>query len=336
MGQQQALPLSHNDRLSLMHNLGRVVRLTGEHVLRMMPDKIVETVQDGLHQYSTVDVEAGTQLRRVVAEIFGTTRYTLREESEIPNMLVQSQEVLYPLMVFDAVEGATNAKRGLAAALHRPILAGTSVMVLESESLSSIAASAFFDFASNTVFTSMRTEPRTFLSFQEGRVINPQTVAITLGDSHPYVIVPGYSHANVQARAEVEQVLLNAGFSPTGGTRSSAQDMLSILTNQCDAYVDLRAHFPGGSTNKRDEVLHSWDVGGILPVMEGLDFEITDAKGQGWQEAVLGKPLALVVARKALGQRILEAIQGLSFLAGGTEEGGLLSFRIPTERLGGA
>ncbi len=140
------------------------------------------------------------------------------------------------------------------------------------------------------------------------------------GDTQVYAIVPGYSHSNVEARAQTERALLETGIRTTGGSRSSAQDMIDIICNQAEAYVDLRALF-SGSSDTRDAVLHPWDVGGLLPVLDGLGFMITDAYGQSWQGCQFSDSLALVVTRPPLGERILNAISHLPFVSkdpGGT------------------
>lgn len=302
-----------NERVQLMLSLTRVVRATGEHVLDMGPEQIFDTVEVARHQFSTVDAAAGNALRAAMVKDLHDFPGTVLEESEIPRMLSDPARLRYPLIICDAVEGATNAKRGLAARIRRPILAGTLAMVIESERLTTIAASAFYDFATQKVFASVRTEQGAFLGFHDDHIIPVENVRTARGDSHVYAIVPGYSHGNIQERAAVESALLSIGIESAGGTRSSAQDLLQLLGNQADAYVDLRAIFPG-STESRDEVLHSWDVGGLLPVLDAAGFTITDAFGRGWQELRFADRLSLVVSRPEHHVHIREALRGVPCL----------------------
>lgn len=324
--------LSQPERLQCMLNLAEVVRQTGEFVLQLDRNSIFDTVQVRRHQFSTVDSEAGRKMRAAIAETMDSLLGTVLEESEITAQLIESGHLAYPLLVGDAVEGSTNAKRGLAAYIRRPILSGTSAMVLEDPRLASVIASAFFDFASRSVFSSVRTEAGSFLAFLDNRIIPPSETLTTRGDSQIYAAVPGYSHGNVEARAAIERALLDGGIYTTGGTRSSAQDLLDMIGNQIDAYVDLRALFPG-LTDSRDEVLHPWDVGGLLPVLDGLGFMITDVTGRNWQDFRFGDQLAIIVTRPALGQRILETIRQLPFVAPQPADQPIISFSRPPAQL---
>lgn len=322
-----------HERIQLMLDLCKVVRSTGEYVLGLERSKIFDTVEVARHQFSTVDAEAGSFLRKSIKEFMGTFRGTVLEESDIPRRIPNAADIVYPIVVCDAVEGSTNAKRGLASHLRRPLWAGTSAMILERSTLASIAASAFFDFASGKVFSSVRAEPGSFISFADGTIIPQSEVTPLRGDSQLYAIVPGYSHGNITSRADVERALLSVGVRSTGGSRSSAQDLVDLLCNQADAYVDLRALF-SGQTDSRDEVLHAWDVGGILPVLDGLGFVIMDAHGRGWQQSCFGEHLALIVTRPSMGQQVLQALQGLPYMMSNTEDAELMSVPLPPKSIG--
>lgn len=305
--------LTQGQRLDYMMRLIRIARETGLAVLELRQGDIYDTVQVGHHQFSTVDTEANRKLRVAIANAMGGFPVTILEESEITRTDTAQHTLIYPLLIGDAVEGSTNAKRGLAAHIKQPIRAGTSVMVLESEQLASVVASAFFDFATQQTFSSVRTETGSFLSFKDEQILSPDDVTQTYGDTQIFAAVPGYSHSNVRARAQVEEALLNADIYSTGGCRSSAQDLLDLIGNQVDAYVDLRTLFPGTS-NRRDEVLHPWDVGGLLPVLDGLGFLVADPFNRSWQDYCFQDSLALTIARPSIGQRIQETIRDLPFV----------------------
>lgn len=306
--------LSQDQRLTLMRQLMRIVRETGRHVLNMQRKEIFDTIEVKRHQFSTVDGEAGSHMHGIVERVMGTFRGTILEESEIPQALIHTEQLTWPLLIGDAVEGSTNAKRGLAAFIRRPIFAGTSAMILESEELGTIAASAFYDFASHKTFASVRSDSGSFLAFLQKRILFPENTRVARGDSHTYAIVPGYSHHNIRERADIEEALLAVHIESAGGSRSSAQDLVNLLANQADAYIDLRALFTG-STDSRDETLHAWDVGGLLPVMDALGFCITDALGKCWQKMSFSEHLALVVTRPALLHKVLDALQSVPCVA---------------------
>ena len=322
--------LSQTERTQYMLDLMRVVKETGDHVLNIDREKVFDTVEVARHQFSTVDAEANSRLRAILEMRMKMFPGTVLEESDIPRARLEPDRLKYPLLICDAVEGSTNAKRGLAAYMRRPILAGTLAMVVEGEELSMIAASAFYDFSSRKVLSSVRTEAGCFLSFIDGQIIDQSFVLETKGDSHVYAIVPGYSHANVGARAAIESMLLTVGIESAGGSRSSAQDLVSIFCNQADAYVDLRALFPG-STEIRDEVLHTWDVGGLLPVLDSVGFRITDITGQSWQRLRIWDRMAIIVSRPTLQSRIVDVLKGLSFVSSlfAPETNNVINFPTP-------
>jgi len=124
--------------------------------------------------------------------------------------------------------------------------------------------------------------------------------------------------------------LIDKGICTCGGTRSSAQDLLDIMCNSVDAYVDLRALFSSGAES-RDEVLHIWDVGGVLPVLDGLGFLIADARQLGscrtWQSCNCWDPMALVVARPSAGHEIVEIVRSLPFVVGQPDGEETVSFK---------
>ena len=151
------------DRAQLMDDLIQVVRLTGEHVLSMPEENIRDTIEDMGHPFSTVDDQASNKMRWCIEQCPNLCHYMILEESKIPRGVIDTQEVQFPVIVCDGVEGSTNAKRGGAAHIKRPIFAGTSAVILESSLLSSVVASAFYDFASGKVFSSVRGEPGMFL-----------------------------------------------------------------------------------------------------------------------------------------------------------------------------
>ncbi|MFH1354297.1 MAG: hypothetical protein ABIH36_03325 [bacterium] len=328
--ERERMPLVQSQRTKTMLDLCRVARKTGDHVLSMGADDIHDTENVHGHQYSTADDVAASALRRVISEVMPDFTSDVVEEAD--GRRATGRELKYPIMVCDALEGSTNTKRALASKNRgRPIFGGTSAMVLERAELSSIVACAVYDFASKSVYSAVRTEPGSFLAFLNRELIPQAEVQEARGDSQWYAVVPGYSHGNVKARCEVEEAIQAAGGRTTGGCRSSLQDLLDMVSNQVDAYVDLRALFSGG-TEGSDEVLHPWDVGGALPVLDGLGFTITDENGVGWQKRCFGEPLTLIAARPSLAKKVLEAVQTLSFL--NLADRGSVTLPMPPPQIG--
>lgn len=324
--------LSQAERVQIMKALGSIVQKTGEYVLSTKPEMIIDTVEARGHQFSTIDAQAGTFLHSLADSLLKQFSCTFLEESQAQRSIDQTN-ISYPVLIFDAIEGSTNAKRGLTGLNGRPILAGTSAMFLESEALASIAGSAFYDYASRTVYTSVRTGTGEFMAFiGDCQLLTQEEVLQMRGDSQYYAVVPRYSHDNIQQHAQLEEALNRAGIRTTGGTRSSAQDLLDLLHNEADAYVDLRSLF-AGNTNSRDENLHPWDVGGLLPLMDAVGFHVTDAHGQDWQKIPFHQSLALVVTRPILFPKIMEAISSLPFACPRVPEDHNVSVPLPSPNL---
>ena len=302
-------------RLKHMLSMCKVVRRTGEATLKMKPEEMHDMVVVDNHSFSNVDAVAGSHLRTLVAQLMPKFADGLMEECDIARALRNREALKYPLLICDAVEGSTNAKRGLSAFVRRPIFAGTSMLLIEGVRMTTVAASAFYDFASGCVFSSVRGESGSFLSFLDEKILEPRGDFVNChGDSKLFAVVAAYSHDNVDCPAEIMRALLANDIRLHGGSRSSAQDLLDILCNQVDSYIDLRALFPG-NTNSRDEALHVWDVGGLLPFMDGLGYVITDHHGKSWQDQVLGEKLPLIVSRPKVAQQIINVVGKLSFVA---------------------
>lgn len=331
----QPVLLTLAQRIQLMHDLMSIVRRTGKHILGLKRQRVLNTVEVSNHQFTTVDAEGGSFIRSAIRKHLRSFRGSMIEEADISGGVIEAQTIAYPLLLCDVLEGSTNFRRRLESSIQRPILAGTSAIVLEGPRLAQIAATAFFDFATGTVFSSARGEMGSYLAFVNGRIRRRDALRRG-GDAQLHVIVPGYSHGNVEARARVEKALHDDGMWTSGGSRSSAQDLLWVASKDYDGYVDLRALFPGtGKTGNRDEVLHPWDVGGILPLLDGLGYTTTDATGMSWQEHRLGTRFTLVVAPPPLAIQILSVIKKLPFVEPGpSSDEHPASIPLPPQKLG--
>ncbi len=326
--------LSQKERTELMLKLCEVVRRTGQFVIGMNPSDVHYTQEEAGHQYSTADSQAAIMFRSYLADVVGTFPGSVIEEFELGR--TSSDKVpIFPLCVFDAIEGSMSATRGLAARIKRPLCAGVSALVLEQARLYSIAASAFYDFMTGSVFSSIRVEAGSFLAFQDGQLIRAETFWHSAQNStfRPMAVAPCYSHDNVEEQAHIKRALLSAGFRVTEGCESSAQDLLNILSNRAEAYVDLRALFPGGK-EQRDEVLKPCDVGGLLPVMDAVGYKITDAFGKNWQNHIIWDPLSLVLSTPALHLNILKTlVQQLPYLSGDVDDQSTVKYRPTPEKM---
>lgn len=323
--------MTQGERGDCMTKLGDIARRIAEQVCRMVPAEISDTVVVSGHQFSTVDDTANLAMRQFVTSELGERVQDIIEESELPRASQPPTGSRFPLLVADTVEGSFNAARGLGSLFNafgrRPIQAGTSLMLLEAEQLGSIAATAFYDWASHLLFTSVRGEPGSFLAFIDSRIVHRP--AMGQARSQPYIVVPNYSHTNVDAHADVIRALQAKGLRCIGGTQSSAQDLLDVLWGRADAYLDLRHLFPSPA-HHRDAVLRAWDVGALLPFLHSCGFIITDHTAESWHMRSYHDSLVLIVtASTELWQRIKEAIRNVSFMPH-AEDDQILTVKMPS------
>lgn len=323
-------PLLPSRRVEYMNRLGQIAQQVGERVLTMKRQEIANTIQVSGHWYSTVDDAARMTLRELTTRLLPGV--SLLEESDIPRGGLHHHDTQYPLLVGDAVEGSANATCGLASPFvlyaRRPILAGTALMLLEREILDSIVATAFYDWSSQVLYSTVRAEHGAFFPFINQRIVLREETMEFVRLAQTFAIVPGYSHTNVHDRALVEEALLKIGIRTMGGSRSSAQDLLDLVWGRAVAYVDLRQLFRD-STQDRDEVLRAWDVGALLPFLDGLGFRITVEHGKkSWQECHFGESLALIITCDGqIWRKVKDAICQLPFFDVGISE--IVSVKIP-------
>jgi len=94
-------------------------------------------------------------------------------------------------------------------------------------------------------------------------------------------------------------------------------DLVSIIRNQYDAYIDPRAVF-GKSTETR---LETYDVAGILPTMYACNLEVSDIYGDSLTEYDWEDPLPLLVGKPEIYDGLIDVFSKL------VQEGDILPTR---------
>ncbi len=121
-------------------------------------------------------------------------------------------------------------------------------------------------------------------------------------------MVVGYSNKERMKKALIEENILKfaneVGIDVKiyDGSRSSSVDVLNIIKNQFDAYVDPRALFEDSGA-----MLYPYDIAGCLPIALGCGLEVFDNYGNPISSRG-NIPLTLVVARKGMKEIIVKAI----------------------------
>jgi len=100
-------------------------------------------------------------------------------------------------------------------------------------------------------------------------------------------------------------------------------DIINIYRNAYDAYIDVRAAWPGDTELfvpdndgkpkvKQNAMLQAYDISAVLPFALGVGFYATDVWGENLEKYDLNSQIPLVIARNGLLlEQILETIAPL-------------------------
>ena len=294
-----------------MFALEQVVREVGIQVLAFN-GRVHDTQHIRGHEESSIDSLAYQlaigAFQRHFAES-GTDKFKylfeLRElQDESP-----SSDGKYLVLRIDEIDGTTNTKRALGSPIRHKPSAAVTIALCEDESMGSIVVGALYDMLHDVTFSGIHVEGHYF-AFADRRLLNPSDFEQKQGDSSTRIMVVGYSNKERTKKAEIEAAILAADrtgkdYRIYDGCRSSTIDVLNILRNQFDAYVDARALWP-----KSGAMLYPYDIAGVIPVALGCGLVVTDAYGRPIDTySAKNVPLSVIIARKELHPRLVEAIR---------------------------
>ena len=214
------------------------------------------------------------------------------------------------ILRIDEIDGTTNTKRSKASVLppYNP-MAAVSIALCEDESMGSITIGTVYDMHNMNVFSGMRVDDG-YLAFCDRRILDPKDFEEKRGDTSTRIMVVGYSNKERMKKGEIETAILDADktkkdFRIYDGSRSTVNDILNILRNQYDAYVDPRALWPGSGA-----MLYPYDVSGVIPIAYGCGLEISDIDGAPIERRTeKDDPLTIIIARKGLKKRLVEILK---------------------------
>lgn len=238
----------------------------------------------------------------------GKYLFELHELQDIDNGHSEEENGGKRVLRIDEIDGTTNTKRCKTSVLGYSPLATVSVALCDNEAMDSILLGVVYDMHNGNVFSGVQVDGG-YLAFCDRVLLDPKDFVDKKGDSNFRVMVVGYSNRERRRKGDIEQAIVDAdpGIKVYDGSRATTVDILSILRNQYDAYVDPRGLWPPES----GAMLHPYDVAGVIPIALGCGLEISDIHGrqietQGKDDAVL----TLIVARKGLRDRLVEALKG--------------------------
>jgi fructose-1,6-bisphosphatase/inositol monophosphatase family enzyme len=227
--------------------------------------------------------------------------------------LIEISEHSQLVLIIDEIDGTTNTKRCLTASLEYHPLSAVSIALSLTESLDDLVVGAVYTLDRGEVFSAFRICESDFLAFHNHRRIDPEEVIHIKGDSKKRVLVIGYSNSHRLKKGELEQVLYDQRMKVYEGCRSSGMDIVSLLRNQSDAYIDLRRYWStkDGQNKEREAMLQVYDIAGIVPIAEGCGLKVTDAEGKSWEDYSLDDTIPLIVSRPGIHADILKTISPL-------------------------
>jgi len=292
--------------------LEKIARETGQKVLCCKKMEISDTHEYKGHESSTVDAYAREKMQSAIdtylPDFEGIIRFELRPFSR--SFLEKKDQKQPMVLIIDEIDGTTNTKRCLAANLdYRPV-AGVSIALSLSELLKDLVVGVFYTLDSGETFSSFRME-KEFLSFRNNVLMDPSEIAQRRGDSKKRILVVGYSNSHRKKKGEVEQALFDDKFTVYDGCRASSMDIINIIRNAYDAYIDLRTYWSTRNEKgeEKEAMLQVYDVAGVIPVVEGCGLVATDALGEPWERYGLDDSIPLVIARPDIHSDILRVIK---------------------------
>jgi len=208
----------------------------------------------------------------------------------------------------DEIDGTTNTKRSKASIFHYDPIASVSIAMCEDESMGSIIIGTVYDMHNRNIFSGIRVNDE-YMAYCDRHLLDPKNFEKKMGDTSTRIMVIGYSNRERLKKAQIEEAILNAD--PTGkdfriydGCRSTTNDILNILRNQYDAYIDPRALWPGSGA-----MLYPYDIAGVIPIALGCGLEISDIYGNSIEKYNGNDPLSIIVARKGLKDVLVEILK---------------------------
>lgn len=304
--------LDFEQKRDLLCALERVAEEAGKEISAQHHTQVFDTLDYKGHESSSIDDFARERVQaaldRYLPDFEGTIRFELRPFNKT---LLEKEEHQPFVLIIDEIDGTTNTKRCLASVFEYPPQALVSLALSISESLEDLVIGVVYTLDYNEVFSAFRVGNNNFLAFRNRKIIQPNLIIPTRGDSRKRVLVIGYSNSHRQKKGEIEQALYDKKLRIYDGCRASAVDVLNIIRNHSDAYIDLRHYWSTKDSQgkEKEAMLQVYDIAGVIPIAEGCGLKVTDAKGRSWREYNLNDTIPLIIARPDIHPLIIEIIQ---------------------------
>ena len=307
--------------------LEKVVQLVGKEVLNYRGPNADQTHFAGGHGHvsAAIDAYAHDQMMTAVSQIFESY---LNNRQWIVNLVFEDavatlsafgftptdeQKHNAPVAYIDEIDGTTNVKRAVAARLGggRPKSA-VCIALKNHEKSPTIECGAIYAFDEEATFSGFLAGSDHYIATRNDAIIGVNECKSAAGDSKQRVIVTNYSNEGHLSCARLKMAIeksVNGGKSETyGGCRSSTIDVIDIIRNQYDAYVDCRHLWTRDIDH--NSVLRVYDVAGVLPIARGAGLTVVTPDGAPFSLRGLrgDAPMSVIIGRPAVVGEVVTAI----------------------------
>lgn len=316
-------------RMIHLRNCEKLVQAVGDEV-KALTEAQDKKNEDHGHQSSSVDEFASNTMTFQLNRIYNLSH--LKDW----NMWLQYEDVVAfasadgasatvedaafaPVAVIDEIDGTTNTKRACAGHLPFELPKSAVTIAVKHDRMSDIfEVGAIYAMDTRQVFSGIWSEGE-YAAYCDGKLIEVGSCDMPKGDSKMRIIVPCYSNVHYEHSAEI-MTAIDSGLAGShdakqsecyGGCRSSTMDIIDILRNLYDAYVDIRADWTLESELRTNSVLRLYDIAAVVPIAQGAGLKVAFSDGRDFSLTGLETdgPVAVVIGRPIIVDEILESIR---------------------------
>lgn len=288
-----------------MFELESIAREVGDKIIDYKGKAVYDTkLKNGeYHGESVIDQQAFTWIQEALLKYMPDFRGKILTETRPMQDMETPGENGWLYLRIDECDGTTNAKRFAASKLKYTPASCVSLALCADDGIDSILIGTVHDMHNGNTFSGVHNQDG-YWSFMNKGILDPNDFVDKKGDDKYRVMVIGYSNGNNGAQiknGELRQVLWDNDIFPYEGSRASTIDILNIVYNQFDAYIDARALWP-----KSGAMLHPYDVAGVIPISLGCGLDVSDMRGNPLKGDKTD--LDVLVARKSIKGKIIDLL----------------------------
>ena len=153
-----------------------------------------------------------------------------------------------------------------------------------------------------------------YIATRNGAIIRVGECEQALGDSKHRIVVANYSNCGYGPCGMLMEAVaksVNRGKCEVygAGCRSSTIDVIDIIRNQYDAYVDCREMWT--TDLRQNSVLRVYDVAAALPIARGAGLKVVKPTGEEFTLKGIGghDPMSVIIGRPLVVDQIVDAVR---------------------------